>query len=323
MDNQCLGLADALKTTPVVKRIVLRTPWKQLAPYWRMNLNYALSRESDSLAPPWPDLVIAAGRAGGTAALLLKQRARKQRHPLVTVYIQNPFIDPRHFDLVAVPRHDNVWGDNVVTTRGSINRITPALLTREKEIFRQMFEPLPSPRIAVCIGGRNAVYDFEEEDMTTLAAQLVELAEQTQGSLMITTSRRTGEKNLSILRDALEQTSLSLAGGPQGPTRQSQHILWTGQGPNPYCAMLAWADAVLVTADSVNMISEACTTGLPVHVIPLKGGSPKFRRFHQSLRDDGLTRPFQGKLEHWSYNPLQDAELVAARVRALLETITS
>ena len=83
--------------------------------------------------------------------------------------------------------------------------------------------------------------------------------------------------------------------------------------------MLALADYLLVTCDSVNMVSEAATTGKPVQVIALPGGSAKFNRFHQALQDDGITRPFKGALEQWSYTPLNDMELVAARVRALLQ----
>ena len=44
-------------------------------------------------------------------------------------------IDPSRFDLVALPRHDGVLGENVVTTRGSLHRVTPALLAEEKEKY--------------------------------------------------------------------------------------------------------------------------------------------------------------------------------------------
>ena len=70
--------------------------------------------------------------------------------------------------------------------------------------------------------------------------------------------------------------------------------IWDGTGDNPYFAYLALADAVLVTADSVSMISEAAATGKPVHVLDLDGGSAKFSRFHQLMQHAGITRPFAG-----------------------------
>jgi mitochondrial fission protein ELM1 len=133
---------------------------------------------------------------------------------------------------------------------------------------------------------------------------LAALIQKTGGSLMITPSRRTGEANLAILQEGLKGMAA---------------YIWDGKGDNPYYGMLGLADYVLATCDSVNMVSEACTTGKPVYVIDLPGGSEKFRRFHQSLRDDGLTRLFTGGVEDWSYPALNDVGLVAARIRQMME----
>jgi uncharacterized protein len=140
--------------------------------------------------------------------------------------------------------------------------------------------------------------------MIPLATQLAVLAKENSASLLVTPSRRTGEANLAVLQAAVHDVP---------------HYVWDGTGANPYYAMLALADYILVTCDSVNMVSEAATTGKPVQVISLPGGSVKFNRFHQALQDDGVTRVFQGKLESWSYEPLNDMELVTARVRGLLQ----
>ncbi len=303
MENQCLGLAAALGAAPVVKRIKLRAPWQQLAPFLRSGLRRAFSAKGDPIAPPWPDLMIASGRAGAAACLYARRAAAKAGKKVFTVYIQNPVIDPSRFDLVIVPRHDGVLGENVLTTRGSMHRVTPELLAQEAKKFLPRFAALPSPLIAVALGGNNAVYRLTSEEMKPLAAQLAVLAKKTGGSLLITPSRRTGEENVAVLEKALSD---------------EPHFLWDGQGDNPYYAMLALAEVLMVTADSVNMTSEACSTGKPVLIIPLSGGSEKFRRFHQTLRDDGLTRPFTGKLERWTYQPLNDVALAAARIKAMM-----
>ncbi|MGE4351811.1 MAG: mitochondrial fission ELM1 family protein [Bdellovibrionales bacterium] len=304
MENQCLGLAAALGLDPVVKRVRLRSPWKQLAPFLRCGLRWAFSKKGDPVVPPWPDLMICSGRAGGAACLYVRRAAKAAGKKVFTVYIQNPVIDPSRFDLVALPRHDGVLGENVVTTRGSLHRVTPEVLAAETAKFEPVYAHLPSPRLAVLIGGTNSVYQFTPHEMQPLAQRLAELARETGGSLMVTPSRRTGAENLAILTEALKDVP---------------HIIWNGNGPNPYYAMLGLADTILVTADSVNMTSESCSTGKPVYVIPLSGGSEKFRRFHQALRDDGMTRPFTGKLETWTYTPLNDVQLVANRVREMME----
>lgn len=303
MENQCLGLAQALSLEPEIKRIKLRSPWKQLAPFLRVGLSHAFSEEGDLIAPPFPDLIIASGRAGALACLYASRYSAARGQKTFTVYIQNPVISPSHFDLVAAPLHDRLKGVNVVSTRGSLHRVTPEGLKDEAKKFAPLFDPLPSPRLAVLIGGNSKAHRLTPHEMAPLAAQLKTLAKETGGSLLVTTSRRTGEENLRLLQAAL-------IGVP--------HFLWDGSGDNPYHAMLGTADAILVTADSVNMTSEACSTGKPVHIIPLAGGSEKFDRFHRTLREDGLTRPFEGKLGRWVYAPLNDVALVAARVRELM-----
>lgn len=300
MENQCKGLAEALDFEPIIKKIVLRPPWKQLAPFLRRGLRFAFATESDSLAQPWPDLVICSGRAGGMAALHVQRMAAKAGKRVYTVYIQNPVISPSRFDVVAVPRHDRLEGDSVITTRGSLHRVTDGLLEKEAVAFRDDFSDLPERRIAVVIGGSNSVYQLTPKEMRPLAKQLAALAKEENIGLMVTASRRTGKENLAILQEELKGTP---------------HKIWDGNGPNPYYGMLGLADTILVTADSVNMVSEACSTGKPVYILPLAGGSGKFRRFHQALRDDGMTRIFKGKLEHWEYQKLNDVELVAMRVR--------
>ena len=91
--------------------------------------------------------------------------------------------------------------------------------------------------------------------------------------------------------------------------------IWDGSGDNPYMGYLALADVLVVTADSVNMVSEAAATGKPVFVVDLKGGSRKFRLFHEDMRGKGITRPFEGRLETWIYPPLQETARAAEEIR--------
>jgi len=304
MENQCLGLAEALGLSPVVKRIRLRTPWRQLTPFLRHGLRWAFSGNGDPIEPPWPDLLIATGRHSVAASLFVRRSTMKNgASRTFVVQLQNPVIDPSRFDLVVIPRHDNLTGPNVMTTKGALHRISSEMLAKETAKLLPLVSHLPRPYIAVLIGGTNAVYSLTPREMKPLIMQLNALTKETGGSLLVTPSRRTGDDNLAILTAGL---------------RDVPSYVWDGKGYNPYYGMLGLADTFIVTPDSVNMVSEACTTGKPVHVVDIPGGSDKFRRFHQALRDDGLTRPFIGKLEQWTYQPLNDVELVAERVRQMM-----
>jgi mitochondrial fission protein ELM1 len=95
--------------------------------------------------------------------------------------------------------------------------------------------------------------------------------------------------------------------------------IWDGCGENPYFAYLALADAFMVTADSVSMISEAAATGKPVHILGLDGGNAKFSRFHASAQEAGITRPFTGRIEAWSYMIPDDTARAGRALRGLVQ----
>ena len=120
---------------------------------------------------------------------------------------------------------------------------------------------------------------------------------------MVTPSRRTGTENMAALMDELQDVP---------------KFVWNGEGENPYFGMLGLADAIIVTPDSVNMVSDACSTGKPVHVIDVPEANSKFKRFHLLFFGEGMTRVFQGKIEHWVYPPLDDMRVVVERVRKML-----
>lgn len=305
MENQCLGLAEALGLNPDVKRVAPRFPWRVLPPHLWFGALHAPGPDGDVLSPPWPDLLIATGRQTVALSIAIKRLAGNR---VFTVQIQNPVISAARFDLVATPRHDRLTGENVIVTEGALHRITPDRLAAEAGKFRDRLAGLPNPRVAVLIGGSNGQYRMTRKSAEALADRVAGLANNQGAGLMVTTSRRTGAENEAILRDRLAGLSADI---------------WDGAGDNPYFGYLGLADAIVVTGDSVSMVSEACATGKPVYVFDLEGGSEKFRRFHENLRARGFTRPFTGSLENWNYTPLRDTESVADEIRRRIDALNA
>jgi len=293
MESQCLGLAEAMGLEPKVFRIALREPWHSLAPHLRVGLSQGF--EGQPLMPPWPDLVIATGRQSVPASVLIGKQTRR-------VQVQNPAIHPRNFDLVIAPMHDDLWGANVIQTVGALHRVTPERLAAEAASFARRIVDLPRPRIGALIGGTSGVYQFGADDARALAKELRGQASRFGGSLLLTPSRRTGEDNVAILRNELSGTP---------------GFFWDGTGDNPYFGILGSADVLLVTADSVNMVTEACASGHPVYVYALSGGSPKSDRFHEALFLRGYARPYRGSLEPLPTSRLYEMTRVARAVEQI------
>ena len=304
MENQAIALAEAVGLPYDVKRVQPRAPWTWLPPGWWPWPLSALDEDSDSIEAPWPKLLISCGRRAVPYALLVKQQSQGRT---TIVHIQNPQTSLSAFDLVVPPRHDHLQGPNVLETEASLHRISKERLDREAEIFAPKLRHLPRPLVAVLIGGSNSCYRMTTGIVTELGAQLRALCLDHGVGLAVTPSRRTGEDNIRALTEAL--TDLPA-------------VIWNFQGDNPYFAYMGLADVIIVTCDSVNMVTEACATGKPVHVVHLAGGNRKFNEFHAYMQSAGYTRPFQGILEDWHYEPADDTGKVAARVNEILAART-
>jgi mitochondrial fission protein ELM1 len=297
MENQCLGLAEAMGVVPVVKRIRLRKLWRELSPYVTAFKNIALSRKGDALVAPWPDMVIGTGRMSVLPSLFIKKASHGKTF---TVQIQNPAVPFQKFDQVILPVHDGVKAPNILSVTGGLHRVEPQMLAREGAKWAPVFAHLPRPYTAVLLGGNNSSYRLTPREVMEFGPRLAAIAKEQKTSLLITPSRRTPESCMALLRILLHDIPA---------------FIWDGQGDNPYYGMLALADNFVVTCDSVNMVSEACATGKPVHVVKLPGYSPKFSAFHQSLLETNRIRWFEGRLENWSYEPLAEMPRVAALIK--------
>lgn len=300
MENQCLGLAERLPLPVRRFRVQLKQPWRWLAPHGFGSPFARVIGPSDALRAPWPRLFIGCGRQSIPFSMAVKRASGGRT---ITVQCQDPRVPADRFDLVIPAEHDELSGPNVFPIVGSPNRITPARLGEARAIFASMFQPLRSPRIAVLIGGASRTHgSLDARAAERLGAMLRDVARD--HGLMVSTSRRTSQAAAAAIRNRLSGTDA---------------FLWGGSGENPYLGMLAWADAFVVTADSVNMICEAAGTGKPVHVFALPGGRRKAKLFHRSLERRGITRPFDRQIEQWSYVPLDETGHAVARISRLLD----
>ena len=132
------------------------------------------------------------------------------------------------------------------------------------------------------------------------AAQLAVMMQQDRVGVAVRPSRRTAPG----VRDAL-RTGLEPLGG----------WVWDMTGDNPYFGLLALADAIVATEDSVSMVSEAVATSAPVMLATLPGGSRRIGLFTAALLADGRVRRFTGRLEMWQTAPLDDTQAAADEMR--------
>lgn len=302
---QCLGVAEALGLPLVVKQIRYDV-WGRLPNPVRGASLLGLAPESKAqLTPPWPRVVVAAGRRTAPVARWIKRRCGA-----VLAQIMDPGPGGRDdFDLIAIPNHDGPRAQhpNLLRVVGAPHRVTPARLAAAAEEWRGRFAHLPRPWVALSVGGATRKVPFTAEMARSLGAQVAALALARGGSVLVTTSRRTGAEAEAALLDAI-------------PEPRFVHR-WGAEGDNPYFGFLALADILVVTGDSISMCCEACAAPAPVYIWAPPGWVvPKHASLHQELYDQGFARPLEkaDPALSWTHPPLNAAGPIAAALAAKL-----
>ncbi|CAN5202813.1 hypothetical protein BH10PSE7_BH10PSE7_13950 [soil metagenome] len=275
-NTQLLALADALGWPYEIKHLAYRKSEKFLRFLNRPTLAGVDRGRSDPISPPYPDLIIAGGRSAEAVSLWIRRYANPR---VRLVFIGTPWGSPDNFDLViATPQYRLPHHPNVLPIDLPLHALTPASLAAAGEAWLPHFQHLPQPWIAVLAGGDSGPYVFGRASAARLGEEASRLARDCGGSLLVTTSARTS----GVAADALA-AAISV---PYYPHKGGQ-----SHGENPFLAFLALAQKIIVTADSISMIAEACATGKPVLLFDTEEGKQSMRAEDSSTSADGSLPP--------------------------------
>ncbi|HEX6015076.1 MAG TPA: mitochondrial fission ELM1 family protein [Geminicoccaceae bacterium] len=332
-NGQVLALAEALGWPFEAKRIVHRSTELLTNRLLGATLFGIDRRRSSPLAPPWPELVITAGRRNEPVARWIRRQAGGRRRTKL-VHVGRPWAPLDEFDLiVTTPQYALPARPNVLHNEAPMHRMSPERLAEAAERWEPRLAELPRPWTAVMLGGHVGGWTFDAPAATTLATEANAVAAAVGGSLLVSTSARTPAEAVDAFVRAV-----------RAPLRLYR---WRKDDPdNPYFGFLALADRVIVTGDSMSMLIEAIATGKPVFVFDL--ARPASRRWRlpslrvlvwrlgrvlgprQLARDVGAIHRHQVAAGRASWlgqprppnrqlQPLEDTARAAARVRALFE----
>lgn len=293
--KQAEALAEKLVNKEYQKKPINLPNWcKWMPPQIFLILPKFIQRIAvKGLIHPLPDLIIAAGRQAVLVAIALRNITK-------TVVLMNPGVNPKYFDVVIAPEHDQITGDNVIVTQGALHSIDPSKL-----IFPKYLEEYPNPKVAVLLGGNSIHGNYENSLAKDLANDLKIICSH-NATLIITPSRRTPLEWLEIFEQNLNGL---------------RYWLWDQKSENPYPNLLSDVDTIIVCEDSISMASEACATGKPVLIYPTGLKKEKFKRFYQSLFDKGYAKPFSTKINISSSTKvpiLNETHVVADKVKKIL-----
>ena len=297
MVSQVEGLARALGLTYKHQSIRLKPFWNLLPPKFTP-ISENLVKEKfvcDS------KVIISCGRKSVIPSIALKKRLGKE---IFTIHIQDPKVSLKYFDLIISPEHDNIKGDNVLTTKGAIHYLT------KKEIKDNLnylnVDKDKKKLVTFIIGGPNKYYNYNDQAIQQLFTKIKTLFTPDKYKIIIVPSYRTPEK---IIKKAFD-------------TFNFNHSVIKTVDKKAYLSALALADISVVTCDSTSMISEAAITGKPVYIAMMKSNknNGRFKKFYSLLTDLGITRELKDSVEEWSYESLNEVNRIAPIIKSRMKT---
>ena len=309
MRLQAIALGEALIATDTTNQtsladIISKPSWwlrhlpRLVALLPRGLLLFWLGEIGGRLSNDKPAIIITCGRRMAGTSIALNRLSKAHAAGTRTIHIQDPRLPPHYFDILIVPQHDPARGANVITSLASLNRLDMSKIADTASQLDKKWRALPAPRLAVLLGGTNRRYGISAMMAKDMAKRLADFATKTGASLAVIPSRRTPANLVTQLTTALGSL-------PFAVMDQAEN--------NPYPGILGLVDAVIVTSDSVNMISEATITGLPVLIAEWQSETGRIGAFHDAMMAAGHIAPMRDQLPQDGFTPLVEMPAIVNR----------
>jgi uncharacterized protein len=297
MISQVEGLAKSLNVNYQHKKINYNKLWSLFPPRFTpknefvFNCNEIINDKSNIQNPT---LLISCGRKSVIPSIVIKNYFKKKNNQSIfNIHIQDPKIDIKNFNFVIVPEHDGIRGDNIITTKGAIHYISSEeIITARKNIQ-------PENVLTVILGGLNKYYLFGLDEIKNLFNTIEHLFFNKVDQVKIICSRRTPENIINFLKEKY--------------IHNSKIIIDTSLQRQNYINALAEAKKIIVTSDSISMISEAATTGTPIYVAQLTPNKNdyRFNKFIELFKSLNIIKDLNASEEYWTYDGLYETKRVA------------
>ena len=292
MISQTEGLAKALKLNFKHQKIKLKPLWNLIPPKFTPISENLLTEKFVCDCK----IVISCGRKSVIPSAALKKRFGNE---IFNIHIQDPKVSLKHFDLIISPEHDNIKGDNVLTTKGSIHYLTKKEITDNSKYLE--LDKGKKKVVAFIIGGPNKYYNYSEEQIHFIFNKIKNLFTPDKFKIVIIPSYRTPER---IIKKAFNTFGFN------------HHVVKTID-KKAYLSSLALADYIIVTCDSTSMISEAAVTGKPIYTAMMKPNRSirRFKSFYNQFKELGIIKELTDSIDSWSYDKLDEVNRIAPLIK--------
>ena len=298
MISQVEGLAKALQAEFQHKIVRLNWPWNFIPPKLTPISEIILKDKHYINENKSFDLVISCGRKSVIPSAIIK----KKNTNIFTIHIQDPKVNYKNFDVIIAPEHDELKGENVISSKGSIHYITQSEIEKAKNYLVNKFQN--ENVVSLILGGPSKYYSFSNEELTQVFRKIKSNFISQGHKVLVIPSMRTPKRIIDL---AMKEFA-------------KEGFVVNTVDKQAYLSALALATNIVVTCDSTSMISEASASGKPIFVAHMKPkkNNYRFKKFFQLFKEMGITKELEEKIDNWTYNRLNEADRIATLIHKKL-----
>ena len=293
MISQVEGLAKGLDIDFTHHKVELNIFWKLIPPKFTPVSNFTFN----SFDAKDFDIIISCGRKSVIPSICLKKNSKKK---IYNIHIQDPKVSLKNFDIIITPEHDGLNGENVILSKGSIHYLTNEELVKNREYLSGRLNK-EKEYLALILGGPNKYYDYNDNNLTKVFDKVKSLLEKNNLQAIIIPSKRTPKKIINLSNNYFGK----------------DHLVINDIDKKAYLSGLSLAKYIVVTCDSISMISEAALTGKPIYIaeIPAKKNDYRFRSFRELFGKLNIVKDLEEKVEIWNYEILDETNRIAKEIK--------
>ena len=290
MISQVEGLAKALDLDFVHHKVELNSFWKVLPP----NLTPISQNVYKKINQSEFDVIISCGRKSVIPSIHLKNTANKK---VFNIHIQDPKVNLKHFDFIVAPEHDNLDGQNVIKTKGSIHYLTENEISKNKDYLKSFIKNDERNIWTLILGGPTRHYEYSTKNLKHIFTSLYKLLKKHNFQLVVIPSMRTPINTLHYAKEFFGEN----------------HTIIMDVDKKAYLSALSIAQNIVVTCDSISMISEVALTGKPIYIASIlpKKNDKRFQKFRNLFRELNIIKNLGEDVEKWTYQKLNETTRVA------------
>jgi len=298
MISQVEGLAKELDLDYIHEKIELNNFWRLLPPKLTPISNFVFENQIDHDF----NILISCGRKSVIPSIYLK---KKYKNKILNIHIQEPKVSFNNFDFIVAPEHDGLVGENVLTSKGAIHYITQKEIEESKNYLINKFQLNnyfnKDKLITIILGGPNKYYSFSDLALKKIFEKIKITFINSGFQAIIIPSIRTPKRIIDIAQEYFD----------------GKELVITDVDKKAYMSALAMAKYIIVTCDSISMISEAATTGKPIYIaeMPTIKNNERFKNFFNLFESLNIIKPLNNSVEDWTYTKLDETNRIAKELK--------